>query len=407
MDADQLLPTQSSERIQSLDVLRGFAVLGILVMNIQMFSMVAAAYFNPTAYGNLEGINFWVWFLSHTFADLKFMGIFSMLFGAGVVLMWQRAERSGRSALGLHYRRMFWLMVFGLLHAHLLWFGDILFPYAICGMIIYWFRRLRPLNLMIVGFAALFLGSSLSLLSGLSMPYWPPEEKEKFTEESWSPPPEKIEIELVSYRGGWLEQMETRVESALELETFVLLYFFLWRAGGLMLIGMALFKLGVLSAAKSSGFYWILVLLGGLLGLPVVIYGALHNIESGWPPSTFFVGVQFNYWGSILVSLGWIGLVVLFCREGWLRSITVRLAALGRMALSGYLLETLICTTVFYGHGLGLFGRLERIQQVGVLFGVWIVLLLFAPWWMERFRYGLFEWVWRSLTYWKVLPLRR
>ena len=133
-------PVDAPERIAPLDTLRGFALLGILVMNIQSFSMISAAYNNPTAYGDLSGANWWVWLLGHLLADQKMYGIFSMLFGAGILLMTSRAEERG-SSLGLHYRRMMWLILFGLLHAHLLWPGDILYTYGMCGLLVYLFRR--------------------------------------------------------------------------------------------------------------------------------------------------------------------------------------------------------------------------------------------------------------------------
>src|SRR5688572_28004212 len=126
-------PVTEYERIESMDVLRGFALLGILLMNIQSFSMITAAYLNPTAYGDLTGVNFWVWTLSHLLAAEKFISIFSMLFGACVVHMWRRAEHNGASATRLHYRRVGWMILFGLLHAHLLWYGDILYTYGMCG----------------------------------------------------------------------------------------------------------------------------------------------------------------------------------------------------------------------------------------------------------------------------------
>ena len=127
-------PVAPGERIRSLDVLRGFAVLGILIMNVQSFSMPGAAYLNPTAWGDLTGINLAVWLAGHVLADQKFLTLFSILFGAGVCLFAERAEaRSGRSA-AVHYRRMFWLLVFGLAHAYFLWVGDILVPYALCGL---------------------------------------------------------------------------------------------------------------------------------------------------------------------------------------------------------------------------------------------------------------------------------
>ena len=134
-------PVPESKRIPSLDAMRGFALLGILIMNIQSFSMIYAAYFNPTAYGDLSGVHRWVWILSHLFADQKFMTIFSMLFGAGIVLMAERAEAIGRSAAPLHVRRMLLLIAFGAAHAYLLWYGDILVIYGMSGMVVYLFRR--------------------------------------------------------------------------------------------------------------------------------------------------------------------------------------------------------------------------------------------------------------------------
>jgi uncharacterized protein len=146
-----LQPVAEKERIVSIDALRGFALLGILYMNIQAFSMVSAAYMNPTAYGDLHGANYAVWLAGHLLADLKFMSIFSMLFGAGIFLMTSHIEASGQRPTRLHYRRMGWLMLFGLLHGSLLWYGDILYDYALCGMLVFLFRKRRPRTLIITG----------------------------------------------------------------------------------------------------------------------------------------------------------------------------------------------------------------------------------------------------------------
>lgn len=402
-----LLPTSNAKRIISLDILRGFAVLGILVMNIQAFSMIGAAYVNPTAYGSLEGANLWVWLLSHVLTDLKFMAIFSMLFGAGIVLMWSRAEEAGRPPSGLHFRRMLLLVLFGLMHAYLFWYGDILFFYGICGMLVYWFRKARPGTLIVVGMVFLSVGSAIYIMSGLSMPYWPPQEIERFEDEMWSPSPEKVETELEAYRGTWVQQMPARVASVIEMHTQAFPFFLLWRVSGLMLIGMALFKLGVFSALKSLRFYLGIVCLALALGVPLVSYGAIRYFDRGWTPDCFFLGSQYNYWGSLLISLGWVGLVMIVYQRGWLGWLTARLAAVGRAALSCYLLETIICTSLFYGHGFGLFGEVSRVGQLLIVMGVWAILLLFAPFWLERFQYGPFEWIWRSLAYRSILPFRR
>ena len=132
-----LTPTQVHERIQSLDIIRGIAILGILIMNIQSFSMPGSAYSNPMAFGDLDGINKWVWIISHVFADMKFMNIFSILFGAGIILVTSKSEmKTGKSAV-LHYKRTIWLLIIGLFHAHLIWYGDILVIYALCAFILY------------------------------------------------------------------------------------------------------------------------------------------------------------------------------------------------------------------------------------------------------------------------------
>lgn len=401
-----LQPVSSSERIESMDVLRGFAVLGILAMNVGAFSMPAAAYFNPSVYGDLGGLNGWVWRLTHLLADLKFMAIFAMLFGAGIVLMWQRAEERSRPSTGLHYRRMFWLILFGLLHAHLLWYGDILYWYGMTGLLVYLLRKRSPAALIVIAVLFFAVSSSLMIFSGLSMDQWPPEERAGMIEQL-NPSDAAKADEIAAYRGSWLEQMEPRREHAIEMETSTYLAWAIWRVGGLMLLGMALFKLGVLSATRSRSFYLVLIGLAVLVGLPLVGYGMQRNIASGWPtPEFFFLGTQYNYWGSVLVALGWIGTVMLLCQQS-VAMITGRLAAVGRMAFTNYIMQTVICTTVFYGHGFGLFGSMERVGQFAVVVGVWIFQLIVSPIWLRHFRYGPLEWLWRSLVYLEVQPFRQ
>ena len=399
-------PVAEAGRIDALDVLRGVAVLGILVMNIQAFAMPEAAYFNPTAYGNLEGANLNVWVAGRLLADQKFMTIFSMLFGASLVLMTDRAEARG-DARRLHYRRMGWLLVVGLLHAHLLWSGDILFLYAVCGMLVYPLRRQPPGRLLVLGLGLLATASVYSVGLGLSIPYWAPEELAGLTLEVWRPTPEMIEEELAAFRGGWLDQQPFRSANALELETLVLITWGLWRAGGLMLIGMALFRIGVFSAERSPRFYLTLIAVAVAVGLPLVAYGIATDFARGWPLWSFFVGVQLNYWPSIAVSLGYVGAVMLVCRRAALYALTRPLAAVGRTALSNYLVQTILCTSLFYGHGLGWFGSVERVGQIGVVAAVWAVQFVASPLWLRRFRFGPAEWAWRSLTYGVRLPLRR
>ncbi|MCH1386691.1 MAG: hypothetical protein L7V34_03505 [Rhodobacteraceae bacterium] len=144
-------PISEHHRLSSMDTLRGFALLGILVMNIQSCAMISAAYTFPNMHVDISGVNLVIWTLSHVFADLKFMAIFSMLFGAGVTLATQRRDQAGQRTWSYHYSRTFWLLIFGMIHAYLIWYGDILVTYALCGFAVYWFRNLSAPTLFFIG----------------------------------------------------------------------------------------------------------------------------------------------------------------------------------------------------------------------------------------------------------------
>jgi uncharacterized protein len=400
-------PTAPSERIIPLDALRGFAVLGILIMNIQSYSMIEAAYINPTAYGDLTGINRWVSVLSHLFADGKFMAIFSILFGAGVVLMTRKVEAKGQSSAGLHYRRTFWLIVIGMIHAYLLWYGDILTAYGVCALLIFLFRKISPKWLLVIGLISASVSSLIYLSFGFSLPYWPAEAHQNVLQ-AWRPSAQTVAQEISSYQGSWLEQMTHRAPAALMFQTFLFVIWVGWRAGGLMLVGMALFKWGLLTAQRSKRFYSTLAGIGFGLGLPLVIYGMVCNYQANWSfDYSMFIGNQFNYWGSILIAVGYISTVMLLCQSTRLQKLVSRFAAVGRMALTNYLMQTMICTTIFYGHGLGLFGQIERSGQILIVFGVWVFQLWVSPIWLRYFRFGPAEWIWRFLTYLRLQPMRR
>ncbi len=407
MNTSILHPTQEKERIRSLDILRGIAVLGILVMNIQSFSMISQAYMNPTAYGDLTGLNKWVFIFGDVFFNLKFMGLFSIMFGAGIILITDKAiEKTGRSA-GLHYRRNFWLLLIGLAHAHLIWYGDILVPYALCGFILYLFRKKKPRTLLILGLVVLAIGSLLYIFNGFSLPYMP-EEAVNGIRTNWVATPEMIQKEIDGYTGTYAEQTAVRSHSALMMETNIFLFYFLWRVGGLMLIGMALYKWGVLDAKRSRDFYRRGFLWSIIPGLLIVIYGNIQNFEHNWEfEYSMFLGSQFNYWGSLLLVFAYICLVMLFVQSSILNRLKVRLAAVGRMALTNYLLQSIICMLIFYGIGLGLFGQVSRSNQLLIVLIIWIIQLLYSKPWLERYYFGPFEWFWRSLNYLRWQPLRK
>ena len=401
-------PIAEKERIVSIDVLRGFALLGILPMNIQYFSMIAAAYFNPTAYGSLNGANFGVWLLSHVLADEKFMTIFSMLFGAGILLMTSRVEASGRRPAPVHYRRMGWLALFGLAHAYLLWSGDILFTYGMCGMVAYLCRKLLPRKLMIVGLILLSIASAIVIAEGVWSRHWSPRQVQAAAEQIWAPTPQMVAREVAAYRGSWTSQMKYRAADSLQMQTMYFVLFTFWRVTGLMLIGMALFKLGVFRARLRAADYSTMVFVALCLGIPVILYGTSCDFAAKWDfRYSFFFGMQFNYWASPLVSLGWVGAVMLACQSRQLIPLTSRVACVGRMAFTNYVLQTVVCTTIFYGHGLGLFGQVDRAQQFGIVLAIWAAQLVLSPIWLRYFLFGPLEWLWRSLTYWQCEPFRR
>lgn len=403
MSRSPIVPVLQKDRILSIDLLRGVAVMGILVMNIQHFSMPQAAYINPAAYGDLSGANLYVWILSHILASEKFMSIFSMLFGAGVLLFSSRAESKGMNSASLHYRRMFWLLIFGLLHAYLLWSGDILVSYSLCGMFVFLFRNKRPFTLLRIGFALFLVPMLLNLFFAWSIPFWP-EETLNFTKESWMPSVDGIRHQLAVYRGGWRDQMELRVPGSMFMQTG---YFFMesfWQVSALMLLGMALYQWEILSGGRSRRFYRRMALTGLGIGYVLSGLGVYLNFEKEWVMEySMFQGSEFNYAGSVAVALGYTALVMLASKGRSGAGLIGVMAAVGRMAFTSYIFMTLLGTFLFYGHGLGLFGSVERKFQILIVTAIWIPVLLLSHFWLKRFPFGPLELIWRRLTYWKFI----
>jgi uncharacterized protein len=334
------------------------------------------------------------------------MTIFSLLYGGGILMLTQRAEARGVRPAGLHYRRTVWLIIFGLLHAYLLWYGDILFKYGVCALIAYPFRKLPPRRLLTIGLIIFSVTFGLYLLFGFSIPYWP-EEAHQNTIKVWNPSLSSVEEQLGAYRGGWLEQMSQRIPEAMGGQTFLLAIRTGWRVLGLMLMGMALMKWGVLTAERSKRFYMYMVAIGFAVGFPLVVYGLTLNNRAGWVMEfSLFHGQLYNYWGSLFVSSGYIGIVMLVCSSNIRSALLRAFSAVGRMAFTNYIVQTVICTTIFYGHGFGLFGRMERTSQILIVFAVWVFQLLISPLWLRYFRYGPMEWLWRSLAYQKLQRMR-
>ncbi len=400
-------PTLGKSRIDSIDVLRGFALMGILIMNIQSFSMPEHAYLDPSFYGDLNGANAVVWFLGYVFVDMKFMAMFSMLFGAGIVLMSQHRDAANKPVAALHYRRMLLLLAFGLIHAYFIWYGDILVSYAICGMVVFWFRRWSPRTQVFTGAILVTLGSAIYTLGGIQTGL--SEEAADFYRTEMVPSAEATEDELATYRGSdWTEQLKHRATSAAGFHFFVLPLIFFWRICGLMLIGMALFKWGVLSARRTNRFYATMAIIGGGVGVPLTTLGAIWAWSRDFDsPHLFGFGSLPNWFGSVPVALMWIALIMLFVRSPILDGLKDVLGAYGRMAFTNYIGQSVMATAIFYGYGLGWFGSVERIGQVGVVVAIWAIQLAIAPIWLRYFKFGPLEWVWRSAAYKKRQPMLR
>lgn len=423
-------PIAANERIIAIDTLRGVAVLGILVMNIYAFAMPFPAYGNPLLYGGSEWFNRGTWFVTHVLFDQKFMTIFSLLFGAGVIVMWRRAEQRGASFRGVFVKRQAWLAVIGAAHGYLLWVGDILFHYALVGLVVFSFRRLQPKSLIVLGCCLLVVAPLLSfgaatyigdLRERAATVNAQVEDGAEITDEQqatlseWAevgkflaPGETEVNKDLDAYRGSYADALSFRAPQVASMQTDATLFFVLWRVGGLMLIGMALLKLDVLTGARPKGFYRRLQLAGYGIGLPVMLFSAYDLAAHQWDGVYILrAGMLSNYVGSLLVAGGHIATVMLIVKSGVLSRLMARFTAVGRMALTNYLTHSIVLTTVFYGYGLGLYGNVPRAAQMLFVAAVITLQLFVSPLWLKHFRFGPVEWLWRTLTYGRLQPMRR
>ncbi len=392
-------PTPPSERIVSLDALRGFALLGILIINIQVFSMPEVVLFNPTAYGDFNGANYLAWLFGEIFARQKFITLFTVLFGAGVILFTESADRREGSTFPLFYRRNAWLVIFGLLHAYVLWYGDILVAYGLCAFFVVFFRDLPPVRLARLGFVLVAVPSLIEVSSALSV-------DPASIAAQWEPATAALEAEIEAYRDGWFEQLEHRAPSAFDRQTSGFVIFTFWRAAGSMLLGMALYKWGILTNDRSRGFYARLAAGGAVVGLAIILAGIWYIHANDWAAGAALYWRQFNYWGSFALAGGYIGVLMLIA-DLWPDGLVTRaLAAVGRTAFSNYILQSVLATLIFYGHGLGLFASVTRVEALGIVVVIWMIQVPLSVLWLRFFRYGPLEWIWRVLTYRSMQPMR-
>ena len=354
-----------------------------------------------------------------------------MLFGAGLVLQADRAAQKGRSPARLFYRRVFVLLLIGLIHAYLVWDGDILVTYALCGMLVHPLRRLSPRVLIPMGVILMLLAIPPGLVIAnvfrdarmaserveqLKRDGSPVTDADLAAASSWTeirqsfrPSSAELAAVLGRTRGeGYIEHVRRKAPEAFAVHTQLFIAAFLWLVGGRMLIGMGLMKLGVFSGSRSRVLYLVFAMVGYGVGLPLVYLCGERLIAREFDPVAIFGGgLLGNSYAGMFVALGHIGLVVSVLKTGMLTGLTTRLAAVGRMALTNYLVQSLICTSLFCGWGFGLIGRLDRAALYALTLTIWFAQLVYSPWWLARFRFGPAEWIWRTLTYGRWQPIRK
>jgi uncharacterized protein len=396
------LTTEGKPRIESLDVLRGFAILGILIVNAPFFAGTWHSAMMPNAIPLAVDENtLWSWLVMHTFFEFKCITLFSMLFGVSLYLV--GGERSDKEKGAQLRRRLSWMLVFGLIHGLLIWYGDILLNYAIAGFLVLLARSWKPLTLMIWGVFWTLLSSGLIALMMWAMQYAPPEAMEQQAA-MMSLSPEQFEQFKAAITGGPLSTLQQNAEW---WSTFFLqaLIFITPRTVGIMMIGLALFKWGFMSG-RSPIWLYLLFLVLGLLSFGVVWVQGVREFEAGFPIAM----VQGE--GSLLLSLlspfgtlFYISLFILLMKANVIGFFLNMLAATGRMAFTNYIAQSLIMTTIFWR--LGYFGEVSRPDLWLVVGGVWLAQLIWSPLWLSAFAMGPLEWVWRCLTYKRWVPITK
>ncbi len=391
----------ASDRITSLDVIRGVAVMGILVANLPAFGLPDAAYFSPVAWGGTGPADRAVWAINFVAVEGKMRGLFSFLFGASMLLVIDRAEAAGEDPARVHYARMGWLFAIGLVHAYLIWWGDILSHYALVGAAAFLFRELSVRSLILVGAmlvgVQLLVGALIGLAvfssggSGLAGVFG-------------TPPRVELAAELTALRGTLAQGIAYR--AATNTNPLQLLMATGAETLGYMLWGMAALRSGLLTGAWERARYrrWAITSLA--IGWP--LYAALAWVTVARAFDWRLIALE-----SLALStpvrpvliVGYACLVILAMRPGgWL---TDRIAAVGRAAFTNYLGTSVLMTAVFYGWGLGLFGRVGRAEMYVLVPLAWGLMLWWSKPWLDRYRHGPLEWLWRSLARLKLQPLRQ
>ncbi len=422
-------PVSEADRILSLDVLRGFALLGILLLNIVGMGMHSASYFSPDLHA-ADGIselpiNLAVWATVDVLFEGAMRALFSMLFGASIVLL-----ATGRSARGapMFYRRNAWLLAFGLVDAYVLfWTGDILVTYALAGFVLFRFRNASPRKLLISALVVLvlhtgfFVGWKYSLAIGqqaavevASNPELGGPGASEMAEvwydfeSNFVVPPGTEAVELQQRRASYPDAFLFNAGKATGMILVSIPTLLLWDALIMMLIGMALFKQSILDASKSTGFYVKLMLIGFGTGFAINSWEVYQAARSGFQLLETFPYLHWTYHlGRLGMAFGWMGLILFVCRKSFWAKARHALAAVGRMALTNYLMHSVFALVLFSGAGFALVGEFDRWMLYPIVASIWVIQLIVSPWWLSRFQFGPCEWLWRGLSYGRIPALRR
>lgn len=409
-----LAPVQQSERIQIVDILRGFALFGILLVNMPLFNRPFQTILFP-ADPSAPWFDRAAEWLIHFLGEGKFYSMFSLLFGLGLTLLMGRVEGRGARFVPLYLRRLLVLLGIGLIHAFLIWVGDILIMYALLGFPLILFRKARPRTLLIwavilIAIPLLFtVGSTALVALGRSVPEAAGQIDQAFAQTEAGYMADLARAYRVYAGGTFAEIIGQRLH---DYSTIGLVSF--WALGfnvlALFLIGVYFGKRQIFQdVAAHRPLFRKLLIWGLLIGLPAnALYATLimqfPRFEPTWELAAATVAQGI---GAPLLSLAYLSaLALLSTRPAWGRRLSV-LAPVGQMALTNYLLQSIICTLLFYSYGLGLFGKVGHAAGIALTIVIYLLQIPFSNWWMRRFQYGPAEWLWRSLTYLRLQPFRR
>ena len=422
-------PLKSAERILSLDIMRGVVLLGILLMNINGMGL-AGAYGDPTVSGGDTGWNLATWITTNLSFEGTMRALFSLLFGVGMFIFMDRLEKKGAgiNAANIYFRRLLWLLIFGLIHGYLLlWTGEILYDYALMGFIVFSFRNLAPIKLTFIALALFSIGALWNYadykkdikfvedvalvknykLEGKTLSRELQEVDMKWEKLEWERSPAGIAEYNTNMRKGYLDVVAFLAPENKHSDIDWPYRWDLWDILSMMLLGIAMFKWNVLSAEKSYKFYGIMASLGYLIGLSINYY-EIHSIMEGNFSLLSFSKANITYdLGRVPVAIGHVGIIMLFCKLPILKWLKSSLAAVGKMALTNYVMHSVFAMFIFTGAGFGLFGTFQRFELLYIVFAIWILQLILSPIWLKYYQYGPLEWIWRNLSYLKKHPFKK